>query len=127
MNYATAFQIPTTTELSNRPQGEGGFNPGLRPESMRSLEIGLIGRRREKISSGGFAGTKIRNCDVVELLQRHARRHCHAVAGCPLYYEELKQDFRSWNADRFVTKSSDLYELKNAVNEMEVETYAHAR
>jgi two-component system OmpR family response regulator len=32
----------------------------------------------------------------------------------PIY----KQDFRSWGADRFVTKSSDLCELKNAVSEI---------
>ena len=43
VNYSTAFQIPTTTELSNRPGGEGGFNPDLDPESTRSLEVGLKG------------------------------------------------------------------------------------
>lgn len=43
MNYSTAFQIPTTTELSNRPMGEGGFNPDLNPETMRSFEVGLKG------------------------------------------------------------------------------------
>ncbi len=43
MNYSTAFQTPTTTELSNRPTGEGGFNPDLNPESMRSFEVGLKG------------------------------------------------------------------------------------
>jgi iron complex outermembrane receptor protein len=43
VNYATAFQIPTTTELSNRPEGEGGFNPDLKPETMRSFELGFKG------------------------------------------------------------------------------------
>lgn len=42
-NYATAFQTPTTTELSNRPTREGGFNPDLRPERVRSVEAGLKG------------------------------------------------------------------------------------
>ena len=44
-NYSTAFQTPTTTELGNRVSGEGGFNPDLKPESMRSFEIGIKGMR----------------------------------------------------------------------------------
>ncbi|MFT5375547.1 MAG: iron complex outermembrane receptor protein [Candidatus Latescibacterota bacterium] len=39
-NYATAFQTPTTTELSNRVDGLGGFNPDLEPEHIRSAEFG---------------------------------------------------------------------------------------
>ena len=42
-NYATAYQTPTTVELSNRPEGEGGFNQLLEPERMRSVEVGLRG------------------------------------------------------------------------------------
>jgi iron complex outermembrane receptor protein len=42
-NYSTAFQTPTTTELSNRPTGEGGFNPSLKPERIRSFELGAKG------------------------------------------------------------------------------------
>jgi CheY-like chemotaxis protein len=33
-------------------------------------------------------------------------------------YPDFKLDFRSWGAERFITKSSDLTELKNALNEM---------
>ena len=40
-NLTTGFQTPTTTELSNRPNGTGGFNPALEPEKMQSFEIGL--------------------------------------------------------------------------------------
>lgn len=47
-NYATAFQTPTTVELSNRPGGAGGFNPDLDPELLRSLEAGLRGRWRSQ-------------------------------------------------------------------------------
>ena len=43
INYSTAFQTPTTTELSNRPSGAGGFNPALEPEDIKSLEVGLKG------------------------------------------------------------------------------------
>lgn len=44
-NLATAFQTPTTTELANRPDGAGGFNPQLRPERTRSYEAGAKARR----------------------------------------------------------------------------------
>jgi iron complex outermembrane receptor protein len=43
MNFATAFQTPTTTELSNQPAREGGFNPDLQPETIRSYELGVKG------------------------------------------------------------------------------------
>jgi len=36
-SVATAFETPTTTELANRPDGAGGFNPGLDP--MRALTV----------------------------------------------------------------------------------------
>lgn len=42
-NYAAAYQTPTTTELSNRPDGLGGFNPELEPETLRSFEVGFRG------------------------------------------------------------------------------------
>ncbi len=40
-NYSTGFQTPTTTELSNNPNGVSGFNNQLKPEQIRSFEIGL--------------------------------------------------------------------------------------
>jgi iron complex outermembrane recepter protein len=39
-NYSTSFQTPTAGELSNRPDGQGGFNPDLNPERIRHLELG---------------------------------------------------------------------------------------
>jgi iron complex outermembrane receptor protein len=42
INYSTSFQTPTTTELSNRSDGEGGFNPDLLPEEIYSIESGLL-------------------------------------------------------------------------------------
>ena len=45
-SYGTAFQTPTTVELGNRPDGGGGFNPDLDPESVSSLEVGLRGSDR---------------------------------------------------------------------------------
>lgn len=40
-HIATAFQTPTTSELGNRPTGEGGFNPDLEPERILGFETGL--------------------------------------------------------------------------------------
>ena len=42
-NFSTAFQTPTTTELSNRPDGARGFHPDLQPEQFRSFELGAKG------------------------------------------------------------------------------------
>ncbi|MGM0589208.1 MAG: TonB-dependent receptor family protein [Bacteroidota bacterium] len=42
-NYTTAFEAPTTTELVNRPDNEGGFNPEIEPEHMAGIEVGLRG------------------------------------------------------------------------------------
>lgn len=43
-NLATAFETPTTTELANRPDGAGGFNPALDPQRTVSLEAGAKAR-----------------------------------------------------------------------------------
>jgi len=42
-NYSTAFETPTTTELVNRPDASGGFNPNLDPQKTRGVEIGARG------------------------------------------------------------------------------------
>jgi iron complex outermembrane receptor protein len=43
-NYSTSFQTPTTNELSNTPDGAGGFNKSLDPETIQSYELGLRGK-----------------------------------------------------------------------------------
>lgn len=43
-NLSTAFETPTTTELANRPDRAGGFNPALEPQRTRSVEAGTKGR-----------------------------------------------------------------------------------
>lgn len=42
-NVATAYQTPTTVELSNTPTGAGGFNNQLGPETLKSFEVGARG------------------------------------------------------------------------------------
>ena len=41
--YATAYETPTTVELSNRPDGMGGFNEDLAAVDLRSWEGGVRG------------------------------------------------------------------------------------
>lgn len=40
-NLSTSFETPTTTELANRPDGSGGFNPELDPQRGVAGEVGL--------------------------------------------------------------------------------------
>jgi iron complex outermembrane receptor protein len=43
-NLSTAIETPTTTELVNRPDGGGGFNPRLDPQRSTGAEVGARGR-----------------------------------------------------------------------------------
>jgi iron complex outermembrane receptor protein len=43
MNLSTAFETPTTTELANRPDGAGGFNPEIEPQVGITGELGARG------------------------------------------------------------------------------------
>src|SRR5438046_4405792 len=45
-NIGTSFETPTTTELTNRPSGAGGFNPPLEPQKATNYEIGVRGAGR---------------------------------------------------------------------------------
>ncbi|MBO6576531.1 MAG: TonB-dependent receptor [Rhodothermales bacterium] len=40
-SVSTAFEIPTTTELVNNPDGNAGFNQNLEPQRITGLEFGL--------------------------------------------------------------------------------------
>jgi iron complex outermembrane recepter protein len=42
-NVGTSFETPTTTELTNRPDTAGGFNPALQPQKATNYEIGVRG------------------------------------------------------------------------------------
>lgn len=40
-NLSSSFESPTTTELANRPEGSGGFNPELDPQRGTGGEVGI--------------------------------------------------------------------------------------
>jgi iron complex outermembrane receptor protein len=42
-NISTSFETPTSTELVNRPDGAGGFNPDLNPARAVEYEAGMRG------------------------------------------------------------------------------------
>ena len=42
-NFGTSFETPTTTELVNRPDMTGGFNPEIDPERAVGFELGFRG------------------------------------------------------------------------------------
>jgi iron complex outermembrane receptor protein len=42
-NVGTSFETPTTTELTNRPDSAGGFNPTLQPQHATNYELGVRG------------------------------------------------------------------------------------
>jgi iron complex outermembrane receptor protein len=44
VNVSTAFETPTTTELVNKADGSGGFNPDLGPQRAVNYEIGARGQ-----------------------------------------------------------------------------------
>ena len=49
-SLSTAFETPTTTELTNRPEGAGGFNPGLDPTRALTMEGGVRAKPGERWS-----------------------------------------------------------------------------
>jgi iron complex outermembrane receptor protein len=42
-NVGSSFETPTTTELANRPDTAGGFNPALDPQTAWTYEVGARG------------------------------------------------------------------------------------
>ena len=44
-NFSTSFETPALSELSNNPDGGGGFNGLLEPQKAKNYEIGLKGSK----------------------------------------------------------------------------------
>lgn len=49
-NVGSSFETPTTTELANRPDTAGGFNPTLQPQTATTYELGVRGRAAAGVS-----------------------------------------------------------------------------
>ena len=50
VNLSTAFETPTTTELVNKADGSGGFNPELGPQRAINYEVGVRGQPTPRVS-----------------------------------------------------------------------------
>jgi iron complex outermembrane recepter protein len=50
VNISTSFETPTTTELVNKPDGSGGFNPELGPQRAVNYELGARGQPAPGVS-----------------------------------------------------------------------------
>lgn len=48
-NYSTSFETPTLSELSNNPDGGGGFNPDLEPQKAKNYELGIKGKSGKRL------------------------------------------------------------------------------
>lgn len=46
---AQSFETPTTTELVNRPDGQGGLNPEVEPQRAINYEVGVKGQAFERL------------------------------------------------------------------------------
>ncbi len=44
IDFSTSFETPTSTELANRPDQVGGFNPNLNPSHAIEFEAGIRGK-----------------------------------------------------------------------------------
>ncbi len=61
-NVSTAFETPTATELGNRPEGAGGVNRDLQPQTATTFEVGVKGilATRLRYDVAGFL-TRVRD------------------------------------------------------------------
>ncbi|MFW5904757.1 MAG: TonB-dependent receptor family protein, partial [bacterium] len=50
-SLGAVFETPSTTELKNRPDGAGGFNPELEPQRGRTGEVGVRLRPRPSLAA----------------------------------------------------------------------------
>ncbi len=73
-SVSTAFETPTTTELANRPDGSGGFNPDLGPQTATTLEAGARGGRAAWRWSAALFRTRIDDA-IVQFLEVGGREY----------------------------------------------------
>lgn len=83
-HFSTALEAPTTTELGNRPDAQGGFNPEVGPERVLGGEIGAQGAAGGLSYDAALFGMQVRDFLVPyrnaagETFYRNAGRTRHA-------------------------------------------------
>jgi iron complex outermembrane receptor protein len=121
-NFSTAYQTPTTMELSNRPTGEGGFNQDLNPATLKSFEVGARGlfpRLRLRYELAGYvsalddAFVSFQRADEQTFFRnagRSRRDGAEALlswAPSPRLDTKLAYTYQNFRFDRFVTAQAD--------------------
>jgi iron complex outermembrane receptor protein len=121
-SFSTAYQTPTTVELSNRPTGEGGFNEDLQPATLKSFEVGvrgLMGRWRLRYELAAYVSALD---DAFVSLQRPDEQTYFLNAGrstrdgievllewsaVPSSRTRLAYTYQDFRFDRFATAQAD--------------------
>ncbi len=121
-NFSTAYQTPTTVELSNRPTGEGGFNTDLNPATLRSFEVGARGLVRDWRLRYELAGYVSALDDAFVSFQRADEQVFYRNAGrssrngfemllewmpAPRVKARLSYTLQDFTFDRFATATAD--------------------
>jgi len=75
LNYSTAFESPTTTELNARPDGTGGFNADLGPQRIRTLEGGVRGSLSDRLSYSLSAFNSYADDAIIQYLETNGRAY----------------------------------------------------
>lgn len=74
-NWSTAFESPTTTELSSRPDGQGGFNPELGPQRIHTIEGGSRGALGPRVSYTLSVFQSYADDAIVQYLETNGRAY----------------------------------------------------
>ena len=121
-NFATAYETPTTVELSNTPTGEGGFNQELNPQDLRSFEVGvrgLIGPARLRYEAAVYVSTvddalvSFQNVDEQTFFRNAGKSSRDGVelllewVPDPSFNTRFAYTYQDFVFERFVTDSDD--------------------
>ena len=68
-NWSTAFETPTTTELDEKPDGTGGFNPTLGPAQVHTAEVGARGNLGSRLTYTVSLFRLIEDNAIIQYLQ----------------------------------------------------------
>jgi iron complex outermembrane receptor protein len=121
-SIATAYETPTTVELSNTPTGEGGFNQDLDPQDLSSIEVGvrgLIAPARLRYEAAVYASTvdnalvTFQNALSQDFFRNAGKSSRNGVelllewAPNTSFNTRLTYTYQDFIFDRFVTESAD--------------------